>query len=59
MEIPIGKNCFGFGRVAFWQYENVAKYTNKISDSENLESLVIFGARTMHIASQSVQFQIK
>ena len=59
MEIPNGENSFGIGRAAFWQYENGAKYTNKISDSENLESLVIFGARIPHFVSQFVQIQGK
>ena len=35
--------------------EPVAKYSNRITDSENFELLVIFVARISHFASQSVQ----
>ena len=37
------------------KYETVAKYTNRITDSENFEFLIIFGAKILHFASQSDQ----
>ena len=46
----------GFGSSNF---DTVAKYTNRITDSENFEFLVIFAARIPHFVSQSVQIQGK
>ena len=36
--------------------ESVGKYTNRITDSENFELLVIFSAKTPYFGSQSIQF---
>ena len=37
----------------------VAKCTNRITDQENFEFLVVFGAKISHFAIQSVQIQGK
>lgn len=36
-------------------FETVAKYSNRITDSENYEFLIIFDAKIQHFASQSDQ----
>ena len=46
-------------QIGTFNTETIAKYLNKIKDSENFEFLMIFGVEIPYSASHSVQIECK